>query len=152
MLKEKITVGQAVALINNSIIDFQDGLSPDILSKITYAVNNELQVRDYLIGLPATFPMDTCKSFLTYLSDSVDESERYAYLTVNSMYYYETENNDIAILLLATAQNINSEYPLAGLISRVMQAGWPSETLSKMRNELHEQVLDKISEMQDNLI
>ena len=51
MLKEKITVGEAVDLIHNSILDFQDGLNSEIISKLIYSINNELQIRDYLLEI-----------------------------------------------------------------------------------------------------
>lgn len=152
MLKEKITVGESVNLINESILNFQDGLPADVISKITYAVNNEAQVRDYLIGLPLTYEMETCKAFLTYLTESAEEAERYAFLTVNSLFFYETKETDVATLMLILALNLNEDYSLAQLAERVILSGWPADTLTSMRKELHPKVIAKIYEMQDQLI
>jgi hypothetical protein len=152
MLKEKVTVGEAVALINNSILDFQDGLSTEANSVMIYAINNEIQIRDYLLGLPNSFPMDTCKAFLTYLADSVDGAERYSLQTILSAYYFETEDLESAYFLLATALDTKSDYSLALLLERVYKAGWSPNAFVQMRNDLHDKVIETISEMQDQLI
>lgn len=152
MLKEKITVGEAVNLINESILNFQEGLSAETISKITYAVNNELQVRDYLIGLPLTYSLDTCKSFMTYLTESAEESQRYSFLTVNALYYYEAEETDVATLMIILALNIDEDYPLAKLVEKVIMAGWATDSITAMRNELHPIVVAKLTEMKEELI
>ena len=152
MLKEKVTVGEAVALINNSILDFEDGLPTETINKIVYSINNEIQVRDYLLGLPNTFPIQTCKAFLSYLATSVDGAERYSLDTVNSAYYFETGNTEISVILLATALDTKSDYSLANLMKRVIEAGWSPNSFAKMRNELHAKVVEGLEEMQDQLI
>ena len=144
-----ITVGEAVTLINDSILDFEDGLSEDTINKIIYSVNNEIQVRDYLMGLPNTYPMDTCKAFLAYIASSVDGADRYSVETVLSAYFYETEDVDMSAMLLASALDTKSGYPLAKLIERVMQAEWPSSAFGQMRQELHSKVVYMINEMQE---
>ena len=147
-----ITVSEAITLINDSILDFQDGLSKDTLDKIIFAINNEIQVRDYLLGLPITFPLDTCKAFLTYISESIDGADRYSVDTVLSAYFYETEDMEISVGYLSSALDIKSGYPLANLLQRVMSAGWPSESFVQMRNELHPKVLESITEIADQQI
>lgn len=147
-----ITVGEAVTLINDSILDFEDGLSLDTINKIIYSVNNEIQVRDYLMGLPNTYPMDTCKAFLGYIASSVDGADRYSVETVLSAYFYETEDVDMSAMLLSSALDTKSGYPLATLIKRVMEAQWPSSAFGQMRQELHSKVVYMINEKQDELI
>ena len=152
MLKEKITVGEAVDLIHNSILDFQDGLNSEIISKLIYSINNELQIRDYLLGLPNTFPLETCKEFLSYLGASVDESESYSILTILSAYHYEQNEIELCALALATALEIKNDYNLAQLLDRVYEANWPKETFVQMRNELHSKVIANLEEMSEELI
>lgn len=152
MLKEKITVGEAVALINNSIMDFQDGLSPETISKLIYSINNEIQIRDYLLGLPSVYSLETCKSFLSYVGASVDESESYSILTILSAYFYEQNEIELSALSLATALEIKPDYSLAKLLDRVYVAGWSADSFVKMRNELHETVVGMLEEMSEELI
>lgn len=147
-----ITTGEAVALINDSILDFEDGLSSETISKIIFAINNEIQIRDYLLGLPSTFDMDTCKAFIAYIAESVDGAERYSLETILSAYCYETEDIDVSMELLASALDIKSEYPLALLIERVIKAQWPSSAFTQMRMELHPKVVESIEEIKDQLI
>lgn len=152
MLKEKITVGEAVALIHDSLMTFEDGLPSADISAIIYAINNDIQIRDYLLGLPDTFPMDTCKAFLSYISDSVDGAERYSVDTIASTYFFETGDIEMAVMLLATALDTKSDYSLALLLKRVVEAGWPSDSFRRMREELHPQVIANLEEKQDELI
>lgn len=152
MLKEKITVGEAVNLIHESIMNFQDGLSPETINTITYAVNNEIQIRDYLLGMPQTFSTDTCISFITYLTESAEESETYSYRTILACYFYEKEQLDLAKGILATALIMKEDYALALLIKRVIEANWPASSFKQMRDQLHQQVIDAITDIQDQLI
>lgn len=152
MLKEKVTVGEAVDLIHDSILNFQDGLSTDAISKIIYSINSEIQIRDYMLGIPATFPMDTCKAFVSYIADSVDEAERYSLHTILSAYYFETEDLESSVFLLASALDTKSDYSLALLLKRVIGANWPSDSFVKMREELHEQVIANLKDISNQLI
>ena len=152
MLKEKITVGEAVTLIHDSILTFEDGLPSADISAIIYAINNEIQIRDYLLGLPATFPIETCQAFMSYISDSVDGADRYSVDTINSAYFFETGDIEMSVMLLATALDTKSDYTLALLLKRVVEAGWPADSFRKMREQLHPQVIANLEEKQDELI
>lgn len=152
MLKEKLTVGEAVEVIENSIQNFQDGLSSEAISKIAYAVNGHIQVRDYLLGLPNFYPIETCADFVSYIALSIDGAERYSFDTVNATYNYEMGNMDIAELLLASALDTKSDYSLAQLVTRVMNAGWPTNSFKEMRDSVHGKVIEQLNEEKDNLI
>lgn len=152
MLKEKITVGEAVELIHDSLLTFEDGLPSADISAIIYAINNEIQIRDYLLGLPATFPIETCQAFMSYISDSVDGADRYSVDTVNAAYFFETGDIQMSAILLATALDTKSDYSLALLLKRVVEANWPSDSFRTMREELHDKVIAGLEEMQDQLI
>jgi hypothetical protein len=152
MLKEKITVGEAMDLLHNSILNFQDGLNSETISKLIYSINNEIQIRDYLLGLPNTFSLETCKSFLSYLGASVDESESYSILTILSAYFYEQDEIELCALSLATALEIKPDYSLAKLLDRVYEAGWSADSFVKMRNELHAKVIEMLEEKSEELI
>ena len=152
MLKEKITVGEAVNLINDSILNFEDGLSSETISKIVYAINNDIQIRDYFLGIPDTYSMDTCKAFLAYLAESTDGAERYSLETIMSAYFFETGDMEFSSALLYSALDTKSDYSLALLLKRVFEAGWSSDSFTKMREELHGKVVEKLEETQDELI
>lgn len=147
-----ITLGYAVSLIDSSFNNFQDGLSDETIKYITYAVNNNLQIRDYLIGLPLEYDINTCSQFLDYLANSVDESERYAYDTVNAMFQYELGNSIACLNLLSNASKANPDYNLTKLIQRVVVAGWPATQFVAMRNDLANTVKEIIEESSDEVI
>lgn len=139
-------------LLHNSILNFQDGLNSETISKLIYSINNEIQIRDYLLGLPNTFSLETCKSFLSYLGASVDESESYSILTILSAYFYEQDEIELCALSLATALEIKPDYSLAKLLDRVYEAGWSADSFVKMRNELHAKVIEMLEEKSEELI
>ena len=151
-MQDTITVGSAVDLIDYSISNFQDGLKADYIEKMIFAINNNVQVRDYLIGLPASHPINECVEFLSYLSKSVDEQDRFAVDTVNAMYQYELGYIKKSIELISNASTVNPEYSLASLITRVITAGWPSNSFATMRSELVDKVVDKLKEISDEEI
>lgn len=147
-----ITVGQAVSLINDSILNFQDGLSKDTIDSISYAINNDIQVRDYMLGLPDTFGLDTCVSFIKYVGSSVSESEIVPFATVASAYEYEQGNVEVSAMLISQVMEIDETYTLANLLDRVFKAGWSADSFVEMRKELHPKVVEMLEEMQDQLI
>ena len=152
MTTPTITVGEAINLINDSILNFEDGLPQDIIDTITFAVNNEIQVRDYFLGMPDTYSLDTCLSFVKYLGSSVSDTDIHALATIASAYEYENGNMATAMILLASVLEMKSDYPLANLLQRVTQAGWPASSFAEMRKELHPQVVKSLEEIKDQLI
>jgi len=147
-----ITIGEAISLINNSILDFQDGLSQDTIEKIVYAINNEIQVRDYMLGIPETYSLATAVEFVKYLVSSVDEEDIVALATIASAYEYENENYLTSATLLNKVKQLNPTYFLANLLDRVFEANWPADSFAGMRKQLHPQVIAKLEEMKDQLI
>ena len=152
MTNHTITVGEAINLINDSILSFEDGLPSDTISKIIYSINNEIQVRDYFLGLPETFGLDTCLSFLSYIGASIDEDESYSIATLMSAYFYEKEEVELAAISLELALKTKPNYSLANLLDRVFTAGWSADSFVSMRKELHPRVVAGLEEMKDQLI
>lgn len=149
-----LTYGQAIATIDHAIELFINGIEiPEkMVEDITFAVNNDLEVRDYLIGLPVDFDINISAGFLNELSESVTNAERFAYDTVNAMFHYELENMQACEMLLDLALDVNPEYNLTKLIKRVVQAGWPSSSFTTMRKELAGTVAESIEEKSDELL
>jgi hypothetical protein len=149
-----ITYGEALALINDSIRDVSNGLPllPSAIEEITFAVNNDLQIRDYLIGLPNSYTLEQCSSFLDYLANSVGTDERYAFDTVNAMYNYELENVQACQRLISQSYEANPDYSLTKLVTRVLSAEWPSSSFASMRQELAPKVMNGILENIDFVI
>ena len=149
-----ITYGEAIDTIDNAISDFANGLElgDSTVADITFAVNNDLQMRDYLIGLPNTHGLNISAGFVNELSEKVTPSERFAYDTVNAMYHYELKNMEAVQLLVQSAEDSNPNYNLLKLIKRVISAEWPSSTFTKMRNDLASTVAKYIADNSDFVI
>lgn len=152
MTNHTITVGEAIDLINDSILSFEDGLPSETISKIIYSINNEIQVRDYLLGIPDVYSLDTCLSFLSYIGASINEEDSYSIATIISAYFYEKEEMELAAISLEIALRIDPEYSLANLLDRVFEAGWSADSFVEMRRELHPKVVAGLEEMSDQLI
>ena len=149
-----ITYGEAIDTIDNAISDFANGLelSDSTVADITFAVNNDLQMRDYLIGLPIAHGLNISAGFVNELSEKVAPAEKFAYDTVNAMYHYELENIEACERLIESAREANPNYNLTKLVSRVLQAGWPSSSFASMRNELASTVAEYIADNSDFVI
>ena len=149
-----ITYGNALGLINEGIQDISNGiaLSDSIVEKITFAVNNDLQIRDYLIGLPNSYTLSECSEFVDFLANSAGDENRYAFDTVNAMYQYEMENVNNCQRLISQAYEANPDYSLTKLVTRVLGAGWPADSFASMRQELAPKVMNHILENIDFVI
>ena len=149
-----ITYANAIELIDQAIKDFANGLelADSTVAEITFAVNNDLQMRDYLIGLPINHGLGISAGFINELSEKVTPSERFAYDTVNAMYHYELKNIEACKTLLDSAELSNPDYNLLNLIKRVVSAEWPSSTFTSMRTELSSTVAEYIADNSDFVI
>lgn len=149
-----ITYGSALDAINALVDEFQTNkaLSADNAEVVSFAINNDLQVRDYLLGLPDTLTAQGSVQFITDLLPLVAEADRVPLYTVLSAYYFEAGDNELAHASLFTAQSLNPDYSLASLLSRVYSAGWVPEAFVSMREELHPKVVATLTENRELVI
>ena len=154
MTTTTITRGEAIEAIDASIFNVTNGidLNDSTVEVIVFAVNNDLQIRDYLIGLPNSYTLEQCSEFVDYLARMAGDESRYAFDTVNAMYNYELENIKACQRLITQAYEANPDYSLTKLVQRVLQAGWPSTSFASMRNELAPKVIENINEDLDYVI
>lgn len=135
----------AAQLVNDNV---EQLISADHLAVIDYALTNNLQLRDYLMGLPSHYELDDCERVIKTLCDlfAANELKTYQLKTIYAGYKLERGDNAAALELLSEA--LAAKYPLAQLLNRVILAGWPSGELAIMRAQLHPQVcaeLDRTS-------
>jgi len=149
-----LTRGEAKDTIDFAIEQFINEIevSDGMLLTITYAVNNDLQIRDYFLGLPSDYGMQVAVDFVNYLTRVTNNDECYAYDTISAMYQIEQGNTEFAKSLLAVAESINPDYNLMKLAKRIISAEWDGKMLTQMRNELHSSVVDTITEEPNILI
>ena len=130
---------EAVTLIEesiNNVIPLED----ERLEKVIFAVNNDLQVRDWVMGMPARFTMDESIDFVRYMAVHTTAEDSVPFVTINGLFEYERGNLDSAIKMVEYALAVNENYALAQLVDRVIES-IPAENLPMMREELDSEIV-----------
>jgi hypothetical protein len=148
---ENVTTGEAKLTLDKVIkqIAEQTGeilVAHDDVVVIAYALENNLQIRDYLMGLSSDgLSVDSVTNILRVLSVLIKSADLPAYPveTVLASYYYQL--GDSASALTSLANGLAREYSLAKLLLRVIHAGWPANSFAKMSNELHPKVVAELT-------
>lgn len=153
-VKENLTVGRGVECLNALVNSFQDAqeFSPELIADMAEVVSADIQVRDYLLGLPLELSVKDSIRFAETIIPLVEEKHRAPWYAVLSAYHYEGGDTPSAFLALIECRKLAPDYSLANLLDRVFRAGWPAQAFANMRNELHPKVKECISESADNLI
>lgn len=121
-------------------------VTPETIDTIVLALSSDLQVRDYLLGLPIEHTLEGATEAIEIMATFFPEGNRKALNCVLSSYYYEAGNLPTCSAYLAKALDEDSTYPLAGLLTRVFNAGWPTQAWAKMRDEVHPKVLEGLDD------
>ena len=153
-VKTNLTVGRGVECINALVNSFQDSqeFSPELVADMAEVVSADIQVRDYLLGLPLELSVKDSIAFAETIIPLVDEKHRAPWYAVLSAYHYENGDTPSAFLALIECQKLAPDYSLANLLDRVFKAGWPAPAFASMRNELHPKVKAMLDETAENLI
>ena len=104
----------------------------------------DLQVRDYAVGITNESNRDKLINIWSALAIIAPKGAIAPVATLCAIANYESGNEKTALEWLAKAQKDESEYPLAKLISRVIDAGWGAEQFGVMREQLHPKVIATI--------
>jgi hypothetical protein len=124
-------------LVNQYIESYPNStLSNDDTAALIFALNTDLQVRDYAMGLLKA----TDNYYMAWYSlmNRAPKGYKSAQACLASNVRYEQKLKADAIMLLV---NADKEYPLAKLLTRVYAAGWAPESFADMRAELHPKVM-----------
>ena len=105
MTTETITRKEACELIR-SYIGKPDGPKGDDLDKIVFAVNNDYQVRDFMLGLPEYYDVQEIVNFLCHMSNEAPIGEDAPFITVNAALPMNTTNYKTSLVKLDTWQHI----------------------------------------------
>lgn len=136
-----VTRKQACEFITESL-DNDIELADEKLEAVILAVNSDLQVRDWLMGLPKRWTLNEGIKLMQHLCVHAPAEDLVPFVTIQSLFYYEQGDQEKATMLLNYALRLEGEYPLAQLLRRVFLAGWPAESFQKMREELHSKVVE----------
>jgi hypothetical protein len=147
---DNITTGEAKLVLDKVIkqISEQTGeilIASDDVKIVAYALENNLQLRDYLMGLTSDgLSVESVANILRVLSVLIKSAELPAYPveTVLASYMYRLGDSDALMMLNA---GLNKDYSLAQLLQRVMSASWPADMFGRMANELHGKVKEELT-------
>ena len=113
----------------------------EVLDKIVYAVNNDMQVRDFLMGLPQYYDMQEVIDFLEYMCSEAPVKEDIPFFTVVSALAYESGNGADFFKHMGYVMVHNPTYSLAQMLAKCAASGYPGNMLTKMREELASKVM-----------
>ena len=116
-------------------------LTDDETAALIFAVNTDLQVRDYAMGLNRA--IDNHYQAWYTLMNRAPLKYKSAQACLASQVRFEQGVTPEAIMLLT---NSDSEYPLAKLLQRVYAVGWEPKSFAAMRADLHPKVTAGIFE------
>lgn len=117
-------------------------LSDDDTAALIFALNTDLQVRDYAMGLNRA-TNNHYQAWYT-LMNRAPLKYKSAQACLASQVRFEQGITPEAIMLLVHS---DAQYPLAQLLKRVYAAGWEPKSFAEMRKELHPKVVEGIFQL-----
>jgi hypothetical protein len=150
------TVGEVKKLIDILAIDNRDqgqdlAVDEQRFQDVVNGVNSDLDLRDYLMGLPIEYTLEECVSLMDFFINNLLDDERVTpFYTVLSAFNYEL--GDMVKANAYLSRGLQENYPLAGLLHRVYSAGWPIGAFASMRDDLHIKVIKAIEDKASDTI
>jgi hypothetical protein len=143
---------EAIDTLVSAELDKQE-YPQEAVANAVVAMTTNLQHRDYFLGLAKCDNLEVMTSVAVNVINQVDnEMDKVPFYTCLSAFYYELGANESAKEALSFALQINSNYGLAKLLYRVIDAGWSGTEFGAMRKELHSKVVDGMDKNADTPI
>ena len=132
--------------IRKAIDGVADGITPSAahIAEVAIATNENLQIRDFLMGVQLEKDIDYVGEYISLLGNVIVKDKAVPLATIFSGYLYQIEKIDEAKAMIVEVLNLNPDYALAGLLNRVYQAQWAPGEVKKMAQQLHFKVVDEI--------
>jgi hypothetical protein len=153
---EDMTTGEAKLTLDKVIKQIAQHESEELLVAhediviIAYALENNLQLRDYLMGLTRDgLSVESVANILRVLLVLIKSAQLPAYPieTVLASYMYRLGDSAGALVMLANG--ISRDYPLAKLLLRVFDQGLAPNSFATMSQELHGKVVEELTRTQE---
>jgi len=130
------------------IDEFRMGRGPHERTLVARMIGrmSDLQVRDYAMGVHCEDTFDLYFVMWRELLRLAPPGFVAPIACIVAAMAYENGDGALAQKALDRAIDDDSAYPLAGLLRRVFNAGWPPESFAQMRRELHPKVVAAIFE------
>jgi len=132
--------------IRKAVDNVADGITPTAthIAEVAIATNENLQIRDFLMGVQLEKDIDYVGQYISLLGNVIVKDKAVPLATVFCGYLYQVEETEQAKSMLIEVLNLNPDYALAKLLSRVFLAEWPAGAFKQMAEELHTKVVDTI--------
>jgi hypothetical protein len=132
--------------IRVAIDKLADGVTPSAqhIAEVAIATNQNLQIRDFIMGVQLEKDIDYVGKYLELLGNVITKQTAIPLATIFCGYLYQVEQKDYAVKFLDEILEMNPEYPLAKLLYKVFAAEWPASVFKQMTEQLHPKVIDTI--------
>jgi len=135
---------------NEGDFDYSALISLDDLHIIAYALENNLQLRDYLMGLSSKgLSVESVANILRCLSALIISAELPAYPVETVLASYIYRLGDSAGALATLANGLARDYSLAKLLLRIFDQGLAPNSFAIMAQELHSKVVAELTRTQE---
>jgi len=123
-----------------SQIDSDTAPDEQHIAEVAAGLKKDIQLRDFVLGLPSERPIESVNKYLLYFIDTVPNDFIAPVASILASNIYSMDNAEGAKKLLTKALENNPSYSLANLLNRVFNSGWPSGAFVAMTHELHPKV------------
>jgi hypothetical protein len=121
-------------------VDSDTAPDDDHIAEVAAAMQKDIQLRDFVLGLPSEREVAAVNKYLTYFYDTVPTKFIAPIASVLAANLYSMEEVDSAKEMLHNAIVHNPSYSLANLLNRVFNTSWPAGAFKTMTEELHPKV------------
>lgn len=145
----KETNVRIVEEVRATIKDLADGIIPNAnhIAELASAVNENIQMRDFLMGLRSEEAIAPyVYQYLELVGGVLIKEAAVPVVTVFSTYLYEIGEKEAAQNLIQDVLETNPKYSLARLLEQTYKSNAPTDMLANMAKELHKSVLANIYE------
>jgi hypothetical protein len=111
----------------------------DHIAEVTAAMHKDIQLRDFVLGLPSEAPIERVNAYLAYFMHSVPAKFIAPIASILAANLYSVEDKE-AKNVLSLALIHEPRYSLAQLLNRVFNSDWPAGAFKTMTEELHPKV------------
>ncbi len=138
--------------VRKAVDEMADGINPSAkhIAELAVAAKENLQIRDFLMGLRAEKDFKFVGEYLEYMVELIKKDYSYPLAAVLTTYFYEYGASDTAKDLLDQVLDTDPEYALGKLLQRVYAAEWPAEEMGNMARQLHQKVVNVIYEIEES--
>lgn len=145
---DKETNIRIVEDIRSAINKLADGEipSPQHIAEVAIATNENIQIRDFLMGVQLESNIDYVGTYVSLLGNVIKKDKAIPLATIFCGLLYQENEKEHAKEFLSTVLELAPEYSLALLLKRVFAADWEPENFRHMAEELHPKVIETIYE------